>query len=345
MNYNDVFFAPFDIDKARNEIIENYKNKANQSDYKPLINDDIMILTDCFLEWFKTKHEYITNIAMQNYLVYSRDTFLDELVALVGLTRKHANNATCKIKITANSPTFIPKNTKLSDGKGHYAYLLNDVYVKDEIIELCEIENNEFLDMKISMLETQNIYIEKIEQITEWQNDSYRESDEELKERFKLALHRFSTAGSAESYLFYVLSTKAVLKAKVYDDNTKPGQVFICYYTQAENIEPQILKALENKVPLTDKINLIKCKEITQDLVIKIKVKDDFLFAENLAKIDYIIKDFYKKLDIGESVSESKIISLCNDENISDISITTPLQTIDKNSILKLNSLRIEKWI
>lgn len=345
MNYNDVFFAPFEIDKARNEIIESYKNKANQSDYKPLINDDIMILTDCILEWFKNKYEYTINVAMQNYLAYSRDTFLDELVALVGLTRKHANNATCKIKITANSPTFIPKNAKLSDGKGHYAYLLNDVYVKDEIIELCEIENNEFLDMKISMLETQNIYIEKIEQVTEWKNDSYRESDEELKERFKLALHRFSTAGSAESYLFYVLSTKAVLKAKVYDDSTKPGEVFICYYTQAESIEPQILKALENKVPLTDKINLIKCKEIAQNLVIKIKVKDDFLFAENLAKIDYIIKDFYKKLDISESVSISKIISLCNDENISDINITTPLLAVNKNSILRLNSLRIEKWI
>lgn len=345
MNYNDVFFAPFDIDKARNEIIESFKNKAGQSDYKPLINDDIMLLTDCFLEWFKNKYEYTINIAMQNYLAYSCGSFLDELVALIGLTRKQTSNATCKIKIVVNSPAFIPKNTKLSDGAGHYAFLLNDVYVKDEIIELCEIENNEFLNMKISMLETQNIYIEKIEQITEWKNDSYTESDEELKERFKLALHRFSTAGSAESYLFYVLSTKAVLKAKVYGDNNKAGEVFICYYSQVENVESQILKALENKVPLTDKINLVKCEEVAQDLLIRIKVKDDFLFAENLAKIDFAIKDFYKKLDISENVSESKIISLCNDENIVDVSITTPLQVINKNSILKLKSLRIEKWI
>ena len=77
------FIKPLDIDKEREAIISEFKTKSGKLDYTPLIGDDYMTLIDIFL--FKLNNFIeLTNVKIsQNYLLFSKGEYLDELVKLM----------------------------------------------------------------------------------------------------------------------------------------------------------------------------------------------------------------------------------------------------------------------
>lgn len=337
------FIKPLDIDKERESIINEFRVKSGKLNYKPLIGDDYMTLIDIFL--FKLNN-FIerTNVKIsQNYLLFSQGEYLDELVKLIGIKRNEEIKPIAKVEIKVNSSTFLSKGTKFTDTKGHFAYLLKDTYISDTAI--VEIEAADYFKepYETTTLEIPNIYVTEINIKEPFSGFKARESDEELRERFLLALHRFSTAGSEKSYLFHVLSVEGINKASVYQ--LSAGVVQVIYLSK---FEPQIAKekikeALKDKIPLTDDVRIKEANKVSLDLVIEIAPKQNFMFNEILANADFRLKEFFNTLKINETPHISQLIEVAFDENTASVEVKTPIPTADRDSIIILNSLQINK--
>lgn len=337
------FIKPLDIEKERQSIVDEFKVKSGKLDYIPLVGDDFMTLIDIFLFRLNNFFELINIKIANNYLNFSTGEYLDELVSLIGIKRNEEVKPIAEVEITVSSATFLPKGTKFTDGKGHFAYLLENTSI--ETTKKVKIEAIEYFkeNYETTTLENPNIYVKSIEMASPFSGFKARESDDDLRRRFLLAMHRFSTAGSAKSYLFYVLSVEGITKANVYQ--LSPGVVQIVYLSKFENptAELKIKEALNGKIPLTDEVRLKPAQKINIDLTIEIKVLQEFMFAEVVKNIDFRVKEFFKTLEISDNPHVSKLIEVAFDENTKSVEIKTTIPQADRDSILILNSLQISK--
>ncbi len=337
------FIKPLDIDKERNEIIELFKRKSGKLDYIPLVGDDYMTLIDIFMYKINNFIELLNIKISNNYLNFSTGEYLDELVALIGIKRHREVKPVARVKVTVSSPTFLPKGTKFTDGAGHFAYLTQDVEIRNEASLKIEAGENFTQNYETTTLEIPNIYVSSIEMTAPFSGFKARESDEELRARFILALHRFSTAGSAKGYLFYVLSVEGIKKANVY--RAAPGVVQIVYFSKFDEAtaKAKIEDALNDRVPLCDSVRIAPAKQILLDLKIEVRPSANYMFSQILSAADVNIREYFSALDIGVTPHFSKIIEIAFDENCEAVEVKSAIPGVDRDSILMLNSLEISK--
>ncbi|MGP1579402.1 MAG: baseplate J/gp47 family protein [Wolinella sp.] len=336
------FIKPLDIDKERESILEAFKQKSGKLDYIPLISDDYMSLIDIFLYRLNNFIELVNVRISQNYLNFSTGEYLDELVALIGIKRHEEIKPIAEVKITVSSPTFLPKGSKFTDNLGHFAYLLHDLKITDEAVGKIEADGYFTESYETTTLEIPNIYVKSIELTSPFAGYFARESDEELRERFLLSLHRFSTAGSEKSYLFFVLNTEGINRAKVHQAGA--GIVQIIFYSQLEEsiAIDKIRDSLKGRIPLTDEVRIKKAQAIPLKLHIKIAPTKDYLFSEILKEASAKIKQYFESLEIGESPHQSKIIELSMNEQTRSAEIISTIPAVQKDQMLILESLKIE---
>ncbi|CCB80753.1 baseplate assembly protein J, putative [Helicobacter bizzozeronii CIII-1] len=321
-----AFLQPLDFEKAREELTANfskiYQEKSGQT-YEPLIADDIQILINCFLYYLGKAIDNINHTIANNFLEYSSGAHLDALVALLGLKRYQREFPTAKLNIVVKAPVFLPKNTKFASADGAIAWLSVDTHLKPgEGGNIVQVLGDKEGDWQTDILENANPLVLKIEVVSPFVNLQDLESDEALRERFKLSLASFSTAGSVQSYTHFA-SIKGVGKIKVI--SLKPGEVTI-YYTNEQNLDaPALIKeAIKDKTPLTDKviIELAQKIETTLDYTISLKVPIDAnAYIKDLEKR---AKDLFKSLAIGQNPSQNKLESLAfSTPEVLDVNLPT----------------------
>ena len=337
------FIKPLDIDAERQNIINEFKIKSGKLDYIPLIGDDYMTLIDIFLYRLNHFFELINIKIANNYLNFSSGEYLDELVALVGIKRNDEVKPIAQVEVNVSSATYLPKGTKFTDGAGHFAYLMESTSITDK--KTLKIEAGEYFkeSYETTTLEIPNIYVTDIKMISPFSGFKARESDDELRARFLLSMHRFSTAGSAKSYLFYILSVEGITKASVYQ--LRAGVVQIVYLSKFDETTAtlKIKEALDGRIPLTDDVRIKGVTQIKVDLVIEIKLLQDFMFSEVLKNATARLKEYFDSLEIGFTPHFSKIIEIAFDENTKAVEVKSQIPNIDRDSILILQNLQISK--
>ena len=337
------FIKPLDIDAERQNIINEFKVKSGKLDYIPLVGDDYMTLIDIFLYRLNHFFELINIKIANNYLNFSTGEYLDELVALVGIKRNDEVKPIAQVEVSVSSATYLPKGTKFTDGAGHFAYLLEDTNIADTKVLKIEAEEYFKESYETTTLEIPNIYVTDIKMISPFSGFKARESDDELRARFLLSMHRFSTAGSAKSYLFYILSVEGITKASVYQ--LRAGVVQIVYLSKFDEATAtlKIKESLDGRIPLTDQLMIKEANKINFDLEIEIKLIQDFMFAEVLRDATQKIKEYFGSLEIGFTPHFSKIIEIAFDENTKAVEVKSQIPNIDRDSILILQNLQILK--
>lgn len=337
------FIKPLDIDAERQNIINEFKIKSGKLDYIPLVGDDYMTLIDIFLYRLNHFFELINIKIANNYLNFSSGEYLDELVALVGIKRNDEVKPIAQVEVSVSSATYLPKGTKFTDGAGHFAYLLEDANIADTKVLKIEAEEYFKESYETTTLEIPNIYVTDIKMISPFSGFKARESDDELRARFLLSMHRFSTAGSAKSYLFYILSIEGITKASVYQ--LRAGVVQIVYLSKFDETTAtlKIKEALDGRIPLTDDVRIKGVTQIKVDLVIEIKLLQDFMFSEVLKNATARLKEYFDSLEIGFTPHFSKIIEIAFDENTKAVEVKSQIPNIDRDSILILQNLQISK--
>ncbi|PAF49217.1 hypothetical protein BKH41_03815 [Helicobacter sp. 12S02232-10] len=330
------FLIPFNIEDEKNIIIEKFKE--SYPDYTPLIGDDFSVLTSAFLFRMNRYINYINFTIAQNYLEFSSGEYLDSLVALAGIKRFGGTPFVAKIKISVTSAITLPKGTKFKDNLGHNAYLAKDEEIETESIVEIELEKGLSQDYETTTLEIPNIYISEIVKLTPFTQEAQGESDTELKKRFLLSLSKPSTAGNLKSYQYYS-AIPEVAKSKIIHKGL--GQIEVIYQAKTPNALLKLQENIEDKIPLTDKLSYIEAKEINLNLTITLTLKNNTKNSEIIHLVDSNVKALFQPLEIGEGISQTKIIaSSFMDELIEDVSIEG-LESVSSDGILILESLNI----
>lgn len=331
------FLTPLDFEKERAAILEDIKTQIDDVEFT--LSDDYNILISCILYRLGLKIDEINYIIAQNYLEYSSGVYLDELVALLGLTRSKGSLPQAKIKIKCKDSTFLSKGTKLKSSDGASAYVLMDYALaagENEVI----VQGDKEGQWQTTILEIKNPLIEEVSMLSKFVIYEPSEDDSSLRTRFKNALASFSTAGSEESYTHYA-KVSGVGKVKAF--SPEKGVVKIVYFGENEGASELIKDNLAGNVPLTDKIIIqkIESTKINLDITLTLEKEANFsLLQEGIAKN---ISDFFAQVQIGEEVSHNKIISLCFiDDNILDAQVSA-FKAIAQDSIYELESIHISK--
>ncbi|QCD44456.1 baseplate J/gp47 family protein [Campylobacter mucosalis] len=342
MNYPN-FIKPLDINKERISILNEFKTKSGKLDYIPLIGDDYVTLTDIFLYRLNNFIELLNIKIANNYLNFSSGEYLDELVKLAGLKRNDEVKPIAEVEISVSSPTFLPKGTILTDTKGHNAYLMADANITDKAVLKIQAEGYFKENYETTTLQIPNIYVSQITLKTPFSGFKARESDEELRERFLLSLHRFSTAGSKKSYLFYILSVEGISKANVY--HLSPGVVQIVFLSNYDEAiaTAKIKEALSDRIPLTDEVRIKPANILNLDLTLKITPKQDFMFSQIITDATKQITEFFNSLTIEQTPHVSQIIDVAFTQDVKAVEVMSNIPTSDRDSIIRLNHLNIIK--
>ncbi|EPI5008868.1 baseplate J/gp47 family protein, partial [Campylobacter jejuni] len=152
------------------------------------------------------------------YLHYAKGSDLDNVVANGYLIQRLKGvKPTAKVEFELNTlltyDVIIPKGAIFSNEKADLATLKEEVVIKKGQSKAQGIlELNEFIQSKESkteFLQTPLPFVAKIKQLEFFKGGASEESDEALRERAIMSVHRFSTAGSEKGYIYHALSASA----------------------------------------------------------------------------------------------------------------------------------------
>lgn len=273
------------------------------------------------------------------YLHYASGSDLDNVVANGYLiTRLQGVKPTAKVEFELNTllnyDVIIPKGAIFSNEKAEIAVLKEDVIIKKDtakaegILELDEFVQSK--DTKTEFLQTPLPFVAKIKQLSVFSGGASEESDEALRERAIMSVHRFSTAGSEKGYIYHALSASAKV-ASIKALNNGAGKVRVIIKSEDEqsvNVVREFLSADEVR-PLTDEVSVELAKK--RDFVVEAKLLLLELSRANeiSEKINALQKDFDLSVDLAlgflykclhqDGVYKSEILSIkekiTNEEN------------------------------
>lgn len=205
------------------------------------------------------------------YLHYASGSDLDNVVANGYLIeRLKGIKPSAKVEFELNSlltyDVIIPKGAIFSNEKADIATLKEEVVIKkgenkaSGVLELDEfIESKE---RKTEFLQTPLPFVAKIKQLEFFRGGASEESDESLRERAVMSVHRFSTAGSEKGYIYHALSASAKV-ASIKALNNGAGKVRVIIKSEDEesvDVVKEYLSADEVR-PLTDEVNVELAKK------------------------------------------------------------------------------------
>ncbi len=273
----------------------------------------------------------INDTARQNLVSFARNTSLDYLGMLVGVTRLPASSALCTVRfnlIDGHGGVVIPENLRVQSTDGKVIFLTTqsvpvaaDVFVVDIICECStpgKVGNGYDLG-KISIILDPKPYLTTAANIDIPQGGADDETDDELRERIKLAPASFSVAGPIGAYKFFAKSASSSI-VDVSVTSPEPGVVNI--YPLLENgtlPSVEILDAVnaicnaEKVRPLTDTVNVLSPSKVDYEIVVDLMLLPDAVEDEVLSVVNENLNKY--KSDrinrLGIDVVRSQISALC----------------------------------
>lgn len=273
------------------------------------------------------------------YLHYASGSDLDNVVANGYLiTRLQGVKPTAKVEFELNTllnyDVIIPKGAIFSNEKAEIAVLKEDVIIKKDtakaegILELDEFVQSK--DTKTEFLQTPLPFVAKIKQLSVFSGGASEESDEALRERAIMSVHRFSTAGSEKGYIYHALSASAKV-ASIKALNNGAGKVRVIIKSEDENTIEEVQKYLsaDEVRPLTDEASVELAKKREFIIEAKLLLLELSRANEISEKINALQKDFDLSVDLAlgfiykclhqDGVYKSEILSIkeriTNEEN------------------------------
>lgn len=282
------------------------------------------------------------NAGMRQMLFqYSTAPILDYVAGLVAIERLPAARAGCTARFTlvaGHGSMLIPEGTRISSTDGTAIFrTVADMVVNPDILtvdvavlaDTAGKECNGYAAGAITKILDPLAFVSQVENINATGGGSDIESDEQLRQRIKLAPAQYSSAGSRDSYLFYAKSANALI-TDVSVISPIPGTVMIVPLTEADQTPAQVIEDVynacspENRRPLTDSVMVVapvrKDYTITVNVVLYEGVDAKTAQADIIAILDAYATEQRAKLGLditrSEITAKSKIPNIVYDVDI-----------------------------
>lgn len=317
------FIENISLDKVRSQLVADYSAKYKEltGNNVDLPKDDVnrLILGVCALQIYQA-YQYIEQAGRCNLLKYAYGDYLDNLAAMKNVTRKTPASSTVIVRFyrsdNADSLLTIPAGTRVTTEKYNVYWStpqnaditipIGNKYIDIECI--CTEPgsfSNGFEIEEIKELVDPVPYISEVCNISASSGGCNDESDDDFKQRILLAPSAYSTAGTVDSYIYFI---------KMFDDNISDVKV----KTDGDaNVLIYVLKKEGYSAPSPNEIENIQKYIDTSDfkpLTDKVTVKSPTSTTYNIDLVYYIRKiNENKELTIKKAI-ENAIIEYTNEQ-------------------------------
>jgi phage-related baseplate assembly protein len=290
----------------------------------------------------------INDTARQNMVSFARGAALEYLGELVGVARLPASSALCTIEfalVDGHGGVTIPEGLRVqsTDGKATFATIEEKICPAGTLTVqiICAAEDpgtqgNGYDINKVNIILDPQAYLTTAQNIDVTQGGADEETDDELRERIKLAPSIFSVAGPDDAYKFHAKSASpSIVDVAVTSPN--PGEVHIFPLLNGGLLPtPEILQAVQDKCnskkirPLTDTV--ITAAPTTTDYSIEVNLTllTTAVQAATQQAVQDILNAFVeaRKNRLGLDVIRSKISSLASIDGVYDVEVVNPAANI-----------------
>lgn len=290
----------------------------------------------------------INETANQNLVEFAKAPALDYLGALVGVVRLTAAAAECIIRFTlvdGHGPLNIPSGIRVQSIDGQLIFITTQsatVTPDDTTVDIpasCTTlgkAGNGYTAGNISVILDPQAYVAAAANVDTTAGGSDAETDDELRDRIKLAPAQFSVAGPNDAYSFFAKSASPLIidvKTLGPEDGYDPGDVHIfLLMLDGEDPSDEIKDAVraacngEKKRPLNDTVFIDGATKIDYDISINLTllttaVQDDVLAAIN-ANLDAY--QAIRKAKLGIDVVQTQLIKCCMVDGVYNATIVSP---------------------
>ncbi len=345
-------FIERDLQTIINDMIADYEQRTGRVVYPGQV-ERLLINTFAYRE--QLIRERIQYAASQNLVDFANAPVLDYLGALVGVQRLAASRASCLIQfdiVPGHSGVTIPQGTRVSSTDGQVVFQTisdeivpvgtNTVILTTEAMNEGASANGLIANTLVNILDPQ-AFIATVTNTTETGGGAEQESDEELRERIKLAPGSFSNAGSRGAYAYFAKSANpSIIDVAVIGPNdgvsgVGPGEVHIFPLMADGSITPTtVLDEVEavcndEKVrPLTDAVFVTSPTQTPYDIEVDLTLYTDADPVSVQATVQAALTEYAlgKRQTLGQDIKLTQIIGRCSVEGVYDVFVVSPVPDI-----------------
>ena len=340
-----IDFVDVDTETIENAVLESYAKFTGRELHKAdPIRLFLLFVADVIVQ-LKNK---INDTGKQNLLKYSRGDNLENLAALLGVTRLPASAAVTTMKVTLSAvrdtDITVPAGTRVTTED-----LVRFATDKALVIPAGETEGtvsasctktgttgNNYTAGEIHMIVDPVPFVKSIVNTTKSEGGSDIETDDALRERVFEAPESFSTAGPAGAYAFWAKSTNSAI-VDVSVTSPSPGVVQVVPLLTGGGIPgEEVLKEVDEKLsandirPLTDNVKVIAPTLVNYDVDAKYYIDTDADVATVQANVSAAVAEYvlWQKSKLGRDIVPSRLIQkVMAVSGVKRIDVTTPVYT------------------
>lgn len=345
-------FIERDLQTIIDEMIADYESRTGRVLY-PGQAERLLINSFAYRE--QLVRERIQYAALQNLVDFSNAPVLDYLGALLGVERLPASKSTTLLEFTlvsGHSGVTIPQGTRVASLDGAMVFQTLDAEVVPGGIDVVQVTAESLTDGSgsnglgvgtiVNLLDPQ-AFIASVQNTTVTGGGTSQESDEEFRERIKLAPGSFSNAGSRGAYAYFAKSANpSIIDVSVLGPNdvpaSDPGEVRIYPLMIDGSVTPPTVIAEvqaavnDEKVrPLTDLVTVESPIRIDYDIEVDVVIYTTADSVSVQSRIEEALSAYAdaKRQKLGQDIKRSQIISACVlPGEVYDVTVTTPIVDI-----------------
>ncbi len=284
--------------------------------------------------------------AKQNILSFAEGQYLDALAEFYGVKRLPARPAVTTLRFSVDEPlsfdVHIPAGTRVTpDGNIYFKTTESAVIPAGELFVDVQAEcetpgsiGNGFEIGQINQFVDVVPYVSKVENISMSLYGADEEDDERFRERIRLSIERFTTAGSRFAYIYHTKTAHQDIEdVEVY--SPAPGQVKILFLLKngelpSENMLNLVSDYLNNEKirPLTDEV-IVSAPQIVNysvNLTYYIHRKDETKINIITEQVEKAVQDFisWTGSKIGRDVLPEELIRRIKDAGAYRVVLNSP---------------------
>lgn len=346
--------APTFVENIPSEIVSAFVAQYEQLTGRTLYPAQVeRLLINAFSYREGLVRQAIQDAATQNLVAFSRAPVLDYLGELVGVKRISALPASCTIRFTLSanpSGLTIPEGTRVRSEDGRVTFVtVEDLNIAATVLTAdvtadCDTDGevgNGYLPGQVDAILDPLVSVAAATNLETTNGGAEEETDENLRERIRLAPASFSNAGSKGAYIYWAKTANPNIIDVAVESNV-PGTVQIYPLMKDGSTTPtQVLDAVlatcsDEKVrPLTDTVTAIAPTRINYEVNVDLTLYEEADQATVEAAVLAALTDFTtnKRLKMGQDIVKNQVEKQCLVDGVYDVVVynsgSTPFATIE----------------
>lgn len=365
IDYPEIsFIKNYTMEKLADDMVSWFKEKYKELTGKDIVlgkADERRIILLAGAYFIYQGYMYMDDAGKMGLLKYSRGEYLENLGAIKHIHRKPAAGSTATVKFSMKSKRTsaigIPKGTRVTAGDN--VYFATDEYseipagsLSVDVPATCtsvgQMTNNYDIG-DLNTLVDIIAFIDEAKNITKPEGGADIESDDSLRQRIYIAPAAYSSAGSADSYEYFVRQFHTGVSS-VRITSPSPRVVRVRYLLENGAIpESESIARLKEYLsspsikPLTDSIEVLAPVKKTYSINITYYVNssDQSRAANIQLKVVAAINDYidWQKSEIGRDINPDVLRQKILNAGAKRVDMASPVFTVvDEDSVASLKS-------